>query len=231
MLLRSFGLISGQKCLPEVNACLKQIVRRVTMETSAKTATIGTHSGMFHCDDVLACYLLKQLPAYKHANIVRSRDLDVLKECDIVVDVGNVYNHASKRYDHHQKEFNHTLNSLDQKKDYHVKLSSAGLIYHHYGRQIIQNILDLKDDNEQLEIIFDKLYENFFQEIDGIDNGIEMYDGTPRYRISTDLSKRVSHLLPNWTEKTTDEILYERYNFIPNINNHSYLPLCLMADF
>lgn len=33
---------------------------------------IGTHNGQFHCDEVLACYMLKQLPLYKDATIVRS---------------------------------------------------------------------------------------------------------------------------------------------------------------
>jgi len=32
---------------------------------------IGTHSGTFHCDEALACYMLKQLPEYKDAEIVR----------------------------------------------------------------------------------------------------------------------------------------------------------------
>ena len=29
--------------------------------------TIGTHSGHFHCDEALACYMLKLLPEYKDA--------------------------------------------------------------------------------------------------------------------------------------------------------------------
>ena len=29
--------------------------------------TIGTHSGRFNCDEVLACYMLKVLPEYKDA--------------------------------------------------------------------------------------------------------------------------------------------------------------------
>lgn len=32
---------------------------------------IGTHNGKFHCDEVLACYMLKLLPEYKDAKIVR----------------------------------------------------------------------------------------------------------------------------------------------------------------
>jgi uncharacterized UPF0160 family protein len=28
---------------------------------------IGTHNGNFHCDDALACYMLRILPEYKDA--------------------------------------------------------------------------------------------------------------------------------------------------------------------
>ena len=38
---------------------------------------IGTHSGIFHCDEALACYMLRQLPEYEDAEIVRSRDQNV----------------------------------------------------------------------------------------------------------------------------------------------------------
>ena len=32
--------------------------------------TIGTHGGLFHCDEVLACYMLKVLPEYKDARYI-----------------------------------------------------------------------------------------------------------------------------------------------------------------
>ncbi len=51
-----------------------------------KTMTrIGTHSGNFHVDEALACYLLKTLPEYADAEIVRTRDPAVIDSCDIVV--------------------------------------------------------------------------------------------------------------------------------------------------
>ena len=34
----------------------------------------GTHNGKFHCDEVLACYMLRQLPEYSNAEIIRTRD-------------------------------------------------------------------------------------------------------------------------------------------------------------
>lgn len=64
---------------------------------------VGTHDGVFHCDEVLACYLLRLLPEYKHAVIVRTRDTELLKDCDLVVDVGGVYDSSVHRYDHHQR--------------------------------------------------------------------------------------------------------------------------------
>lgn len=39
---------------------------------------IGTHSGVFHCDEALACFMLKQLPEYSEAEIIRTRDMKVL---------------------------------------------------------------------------------------------------------------------------------------------------------
>ena len=54
-------------------------------KVAKKTLYIGTHDGKFHCDEVLACYMLR------------------IDECDIVVDVGGVYDPSTHRYDHHQK--------------------------------------------------------------------------------------------------------------------------------
>ena len=39
--------------------------------------TIGTHSGSFHCDEVLACYMLKVLPEYKDARY-RTHDIVII---------------------------------------------------------------------------------------------------------------------------------------------------------
>jgi len=61
----------------QVTACsISRKVLGITMSSAAakRQATmvkIGTHSGKFHCDEVLAVYLLKQLPQYKHAEVIR----------------------------------------------------------------------------------------------------------------------------------------------------------------
>ncbi|KTG35833.1 hypothetical protein cypCar_00047083 [Cyprinus carpio] len=81
-------------------ACSSHRMRRGKTGMKMK---IGTHNGTFHCDEVLACFLLRQLPEYKDAEILRSRDASLLKQCDVVVDVGGEYDPSQQRYDHHQR--------------------------------------------------------------------------------------------------------------------------------
>ena len=110
--------------------------------------------------------------------------------------MGGEFNREKHRYDHHQKTFSETLNSLDSKKKWVTKLSSAGLVYCFFGREVIATVLGVKPDN--------KLVENFIEEIDAIDNGILTHDGEPRYSISTNLSSRVAHLAPTWQDPNPD---------------------------
>ena len=140
---------------------------------------IGTHNGAFHCDEVLACSMLKILPEYKDATVIRTRDPELLKTCDIVVDVGGVFDPNTHRYDHHQKTFVDSMATLNKGK-WVTKLSSAGLVYAHFGKNIISQVVGTKDDT-LVQRIYDKVYEKFMEEIDAVDNGIATHDGTPRY--------------------------------------------------
>lgn len=165
---------------------------------------IGTHNGTFHCDEVLACFLLRQLPEYKDAEIIRSRDSSVLAECDVVVDVGGEYDPKHQRYDHHQRSFVDSFNSLCPEKPWVTKLSSAGLIYLHFGRRVLAHLTQLNKDDRQLEVLYEKMYENFVEEVDAVDNGISQFDGEARYAVTTTLSARVGHLNPHWNSENQD---------------------------
>jgi len=174
--------------------------------TEAKRACqkkiIGTHDGTFHCDEVLACWMLKQLQEYRDSEILRTRKPDELSSCDIVVDVGAEYNHTTNRYDHHQRSFTGTMNSIAGKK-WTTKLSSAGLVYLHFGNSLLSQ-LSSDSSEKDIEILFEKMYENFIEEVDAIDNGVDQYDREPRYQISTNLSSRVGSLNPSWNETGVD---------------------------
>ncbi|XP_032815724.2 MYG1 exonuclease isoform X2 [Petromyzon marinus] len=163
-------------------------------------ATIGTHDGTFHCDEVLACFLLRQLPRYKDAKVVRTRDPKALATCDVVVDVGGEYDPGRHRYDHHQRSFAETMHSLCAEKPWVTKLSSAGLVYMHFGEEVITSITGLGKEDANVTTLYNKMYEKFVEEVDAIDNGISQHDGEPRYAITTGLSARVGRLNPMWND-------------------------------
>ena len=62
---------------------------------------IATHDGPSHSDDVLSTAILTTL--FKDHQIIRSRDPDILDLCDYLIDVGGIYNHPSRKYDHHMQ--------------------------------------------------------------------------------------------------------------------------------
>ena len=68
-------------------------------DNKRKMVRIGTHSGSFHCDEALGCFLLRQTNGYKDAEIVRTRDESVLSELDIVIDVGGSYDAGAHNAD------------------------------------------------------------------------------------------------------------------------------------
>ncbi|KAK5781258.1 hypothetical protein RI543_001305 [Arxiozyma heterogenica] len=142
---------------------------------------ISTHSGSFHADESLAVYMLRLLPEYKDAKLVRSRNPEDWEQSDIVVDVSAKYD-GIKYFDHHQREFMETFSD-----DYNTKLSSAGLIYKHFGKRIIKSIISKGNDTndeisgdvineEDLEVIYQKVYKQFIESLDANDNGINKYD-------------------------------------------------------
>lgn len=194
--------------------------RKMSASNGGGEVVIGTHSGVFHCDEILACFMLQQLPKYEKARIVRTRDDVILKDCDIVVDVGSVYDPEKYRFDHHQKSFEHTLGSVRPEfagKFSKVRLSSAGLIYAHFGEDVIQRVIQQQHngqplDDECLRRVYEKVYESFIQEIDGIDNGVPQFPDEPVYRISTHLSARIGHFNSQWnsTDAFDEQAQFEK---------------------
>lgn len=176
-------------------------------------ATIVTHDGTFHCDEALACYMLREhVSLFRGGNILRTRDPAKIRLGDVVVDVGGEYNPSVHRYDHHQRGFTHTYKGDTITKGIRfnrTKLSSAGLVYRHFGVDIVSSILqrhglgppESKESND-MHAIVDHVYEAFIEAIDAIDNGVQQFesDGPPMYTNNTDLSSRVHRLNPDWYE-------------------------------
>ncbi|KWU41968.1 putative GAMM1 protein [Rhodotorula sp. JG-1b] len=167
-----------------------------------------THSGTFHADDALAAALLRVLPQYAHAELRRSRDPKDWDEATVVFDVSGEYDAERGRFDHHQREFDHVFGH-----GFNTKLSSAGLIYKHYGQEILSTILQEPVSSPTVETLYLKMYQDFVEAFDGIDNGISQYVSSepPRYRSRTDISSRVGALNPRWNEPSNDDVLLERF--------------------
>ena len=53
-----------------------------------------------------------------------------------------------------------------------TKLSSAGLVYKHFGRAIIAGLLEQPEGAPDTETVYVAVYKNFMEAIDGIDNGV-----------------------------------------------------------
>jgi uncharacterized UPF0160 family protein len=149
---------------------------------------IVTHSGNFHTDDVFAVATL--LFVYPDAEVIRSRDEQVISSADIVVDVGGVYDPSKLRFDHHQ-----TGGALT--RDNTIPYASFGLVWKEYGEQV-------SGSNEVMQEIERKLV----LPIDAIDNAVSVavpvFEGIREYAIGDFFSSYK-------TTKDTEEDLYKTF--------------------
>lgn len=198
-----------QRDVPKFNDIIN-ILNDTRVQNDRSVDQIVTHDGVFHCDEVMACALLKILPRFSTAGICRTRNESLLNQGLIVVDVGAKYDHATLRYDHHQNTFTETFNGVDG-----VKLSSIGLIYRHYGIDVISHLYPTLGD-KYINEVYTKLYYNIIEEIDGFDNGIDSYTGECVYKIKTGLTSRVASVRPpaNCDELTQNERFSEAMEIV-----------------
>jgi len=134
----------------------------------------------------------------------------VLKQCTIVVDVGATYHPESLRFDHHQREFVGVMDVLGCS----TKLSSAGLVYKHFGKEVIASLLEGQETRGNpllIDRFFEMIYKGFIEHIDGIDNGVCIADGLLRYVVDSTLSSRVGHLNPEWNEPQNEDDTNQRF--------------------
>ncbi|KAL0296402.1 UNVERIFIED_CONTAM: hypothetical protein Sradi_6692300 [Sesamum radiatum] len=148
------------------------------MSTTAAAVVkrVGTHNGSFHCDEALGCFMIRLTEKFSGAHIVRTRDPQVIlvandkricgwlhvcvagRCCDAVLDLGGVYDASRDRYDHHQKGFEEVFGH-----GFNTKLSSAGLVYKHFGKEIIAKELQVDEEHPNVHRLFLAIYKNFIE--------------------------------------------------------------------
>jgi uncharacterized UPF0160 family protein len=138
---------------------------------------IATHNGNFHADDVFAVATLKSI--FPAAKLIRTRDLAVIANADIVVDVGGIFDTETNRFDHHQK-------GGAGARDNGIPFSSFGLIWQKYGLTICAG-------NQE---VADSLDKNLVSAIDAIDCG--HVEGV---QTGISLSQTISMFNPTWQEQ------------------------------
>lgn len=194
--------------------------KRQKVETP--TMRICTHSGSFHADESLAIYLLRLLPKFSQAQLTRSRNPVDWDASDIVVDVGGKYDGGHKWFDHHQRDFDEKFSS-----QYQTKLSSAGLIYKHFGKEIIQEVLKIQKQND-IDLLYEKVYKEFIEAIDANDNGINNYPADAEKKFNDrnlTLPSLVSQLNPRWNTDPVDKDFDEAFTKASELMGLAFLNL------
>lgn len=119
--------------------------------------TMAVHSMTFHADDVFAAMLIRAI--YPNIQVIRTRDQDIIESCDIVADVGLIYDPENLRFDHHQE-------GRAGARENGILFSAFGLIWKHWGLEVCKGDKDL----------FGHIDKKLVQPIDAADNGQSLYE-------------------------------------------------------
>lgn len=122
--------------------------------------------------------------------LIRTRDMDILKELDIVYDVGD------GEFDHHQND--------KELRENGTPYAACGLIWRKYGRAVISASDPLLSE-EEVNGVFRYIDRNLIEAIDAEDNGIR---STVTIIPNLNVSNLISNFNPPWDADIDDEDVY-----------------------
>lgn len=143
-----------------------------------------THNGSFHTDDIFAAatlslYLEKIGAEFE---IIRTRDEELIKNADYVLDVGVTYDPAKNRFDHHQP-------NGAGKRPNGIDYAAFGLVWKTFGIKLCSS-----------EVVANTVDEHLIMPIDAGDNGISLFE--KKYETSPFLIQNVFGVMsPTWREE------------------------------
>ena len=148
---------------------------------------VGTHSGRFHADEVMATAILKQI---FDIEVVRTRDPGVLNSLELIYDVGG------GEFDHHQVE--------KEYRESGTPYAACGLIWRKFGREVV-----VSRDPELLQEMVDAAFQYtdvfLIEGIDAIDNGLR----TCETIIPTmNISSVISGFNPQWDSDVSEDAAF-----------------------
>ncbi|MFC1775473.1 MYG1 family protein [Patescibacteria group bacterium] len=150
---------------------------------------IITHNGKFHADDVFAVATL-QLVLEKEGEdfeVVRTRDKEIIKTGDIVVDVGGEYDIDKNLFDHHQ------IGGAGERKN-GIPYAGFGLVWKHFGEQLCE-----------FPEAAEKIDKKLVQSIDASDVGLDV--ATPIFEefYMYTVGNVIRTFMPTWKEQEVDK--------------------------
>lgn len=174
---------------------LEENMKSIVLTNDISKATLVTHKGNFHADEVMATVILYE--AYeklgKEAILCRVDEMPTIRRKGIIVyDIGGGW------YDHHQ------IGGNGERKN-GVPYSSCGLIWKKFG-----NVLVSESSNPtKLWHMIDCM---IVQGIDAIDNGTYPEVNYPAHIMG--ISSIISSFNPNWeSEETSDEAFVRAFDY------------------
>ena len=162
-----------------------------------------THNSKFHADDVFATVVLRKL--YPDMQLTRTRDPDVIASADIAYDLSGMYDHAARRYDHHQR-------GARKRQDTGITYSAFGLIWDHYGREYCAG------DEE----VWRRVDDIFVRGIDADDNG-ELKTHQDAYAPEFTVPQIIRQLNPL---SGSDEVYDEQFEIAVRLATELFERLC-----
>ena len=166
----------------------------------SKKIRIITHNGGFHSDDVFAVATLKVWLGRTDAKkffgetkprVIRTRNLDVIKGGDFVVDIGGEYEPRKLKFDHHQP-------GGAGERPNGIPYAAVGLVWKEYGEKSCGSSEVASEIDKRL-----------VQPIDALDNGLDIYEPThlgARPYLLTDIID-----IYNFISKKRGENLYDNF--------------------
>lgn len=164
-------------------------MNEIVVITDQKRKVAVTHNGVFHADDVMAAAILTfcGITAF-----CRTRNPEIIKNADVVFDVGGEFDHCKKRFDHHQHGFNN-------EHDCGIKYASAGLVWAGFGLEVIKTLTG-EYCSHAADAIFDEIEIGIMVPIDAIDNGVIQ----PQEEYALSFSAFISSFNPAWDDLKQD---------------------------
>lgn len=160
----------------------------IKIEKDRPFKRVGTHNGKFHADEVMATAILKQL---YDLEVIRTRNPKILKELDIVYDVGG------GEFDHHDIEKVY--------RESGTPFAACGLIWRTFGRDVIRSKEPGLSDSE-VDNIFHFLDATLIEGIDAIDNGLK----TAEITIPTaNITSIISGFNPTWDSDMPEDKAFD----------------------